>query len=162
MWALPKMIVLIQCFYCNSLRRDDSYTYSWGGRCRPPGGVSTCNDGYHFNMSINLETKQQQSYTLRNNAMIRDVNSTLSPDQSVLNFCSTATRLQRRRSKSRLLRSTLPRPVYESSFLASEEIYLTSHKPAIAWYWSVDRNKEHRTRKRAICMRQPSSFEAKP
>jgi len=78
MWALPKMIVLILCFYCNSLRRDDSYTYSWGGGCRPPGGVSTCNDGYHFNMSINLETKRQQSYTLRNNAMIQDVNSTLS------------------------------------------------------------------------------------
>jgi len=58
--------------------------------------------------------------------MIQDVNSTLSPDQSVLNFCSAATRLQHLRPKSRLRRSTLPRPVYESSFWTSKEAYETS------------------------------------
>jgi len=54
--------------------------------------------------------------------MIQDVNSSFSPDQSVLNFCSTATRSQRRRRKSRLPRYP-PRPVYESSFWASKKVY---------------------------------------
>ena len=46
---------------------------------------------------------------------------------SVLNVCSTATRSQRRRLKSRLRLSTLPRPVYESSCWTPKEIYETSH-----------------------------------
>jgi len=54
------------------------------------------------------------------------MHSAFSPDQSVLNLCSTATRFQRRRPKSRLRRSTLPRPVYESSFWTSKEVYQTS------------------------------------
>ena len=37
--------------------------------------------------------------------MIQDVNSVFSPDQSVLNFCSTATRFQYRWRKSRLRRN---------------------------------------------------------
>ena len=47
----------------------------------------------------------------------------------MLNFRSTATRSQRRRPKSRLRRSTLPRPVYESSCWTSKEVYETSHSP---------------------------------
>jgi len=42
-------------------------------------------------------------------------------DESVFNFCSTATRL------SRLYAATLPRPVYESSFCTSKEVHDTSH-----------------------------------
>ena len=53
------------------------------------------------------------------NKMIRDVNSAFSSDQSVLNFCSTATRSQRRRP-------TPSRPVYESFFSASTEVNETS------------------------------------
>ena len=60
--------------------------------------------------------------------MIHNLNSAFSPDQSIklLEFCSTATRMQRRRRKPRLRRSTLPRPVYESSFWTSKEAYETS------------------------------------
>jgi len=29
--------------------------------CGPPGGAVACNDRYHFNMSTNLEIRQQQS-----------------------------------------------------------------------------------------------------
>jgi len=53
-----------------------------------------------------------------------------STDQSVLNFCSTVTRLQCRirKSKSRLCRSTLPRPLHESSFSVNvKDVYKTSH-----------------------------------
>ena len=62
--------------------------------------------------------------------IIQDVHSAFSPDQFVLNVCSAATRLQRRRHKSRLRRSTLPRPVYKSSFWASKEEYETSRDRA--------------------------------
>jgi len=50
-----------------------------------------------FNMSMNLEIRQQQSclqFKLCTNRIIQDVNSAVSPDQSMLNFRSTATRLQ--------------------------------------------------------------------
>jgi len=66
--------------------------------------------------------------TLRINTMIQDVHvySAFLPDQSVLNFCSTATRSQCRRCR-RLRRSTPTRSVYESSFWASKAVYETSH-----------------------------------
>jgi len=92
--------------------------------------------GCHLNLSMNLEIRQQQcciiciKFKLRANKMIiQEWISAFSPDQSVLKlpkFCSTATRLQRRRRKSRLLRSTVPRPVCESSFWTSKELYETS------------------------------------
>ena len=53
---------------------------------------------------MNLAIGQQQSciqLTLHTITMILDVNSAFSPGQFVLNFCSTATRLQCRRRKSR-------------------------------------------------------------
>ena len=62
---------------------------------------------------MTLEISHQQSSI---QSTLRGVNSVFSPDQSVVNFCSAATRLQRRRRKSRLRRYTLPRPVCESSF----------------------------------------------
>jgi len=63
--------------------------------------------------------------------MIHNLNSAFSPDQSfkLLEFCSTATRMQRRRRKPRLRRSTLPRPVYESSFWTAKGVYEASHNP---------------------------------
>ena len=54
------------------------------------------------------------------------VTALFSPDQPVLNFYSTATRSQRQRPKSRLRRCTLSRPVYESSFRTSKDVYETS------------------------------------
>jgi len=54
--------------------------------------------------------------------MIQDVNSAISPDQSVLNSCPTAIHC-------RSAASTLTRPVYESSFWASKEVYETSDNP---------------------------------
>jgi len=71
--------------------------------------------GIHFNISMTFEINIQwiwMQFKPRADAMIQDENSAFSPDQSVLNFCSAATR----RRKSRLRRSTLHRPVYESSF----------------------------------------------
>ena len=48
-----------------------------------------------------------------------------------LKFSSAATRLQRRRPKSRPRRSTLPRPVCESSCWTSKEAHETSHSPDV-------------------------------
>ena len=59
------------------------------------------------------------------------MNSAFSPDQSVLSFRSSAQLLHGRSaadlSPAYVGRSTLPRPVYESSFWTSKEIYETSH-----------------------------------
>jgi len=63
--------------------------------CGPPGGANAYNVGYHT--SMNLETRQRQSCIAYNSrfavilgSTIQDVDSAFSPDQSVLNFCSTA------------------------------------------------------------------------
>jgi len=61
---------------------------------------------------------------------IQDLNSAFSSDQSMLSFRSSAQVLHGCSAvdvKSRLRRSTLPRPVHESSFCTSEEMYETSH-----------------------------------
>ena len=68
-------------------------------------------------------------FALRTNTMIKDANSAFSPDQSVLNFCSTATRGRRAADASPAYAATLPRPVYESSFSTSKEGYETSNYP---------------------------------
>jgi len=91
---------------------------------------------YHFNMLMTLEIGQQQcciicvQFTCRATKMTQRLISAFSQDQSAikcLKFCSTATRLHYRRRKSRLRRSTLPRPVCESSFWPSKEVDETSH-----------------------------------
>ena len=64
-------------------------------------------------------------FKLRANKVIRDLNSAFSPDQ-LPKFWLTATRLQCCIRKSRLRRSTLPRPVYESSFRTPKKVYETS------------------------------------
>ena len=82
---------------------------------------------------MNLRTEQQQScrqVTLRINTMIQDVRvySAFLPDQSVLKFCSTATRSQCRRCRRPAPTPLYPtRPVYESSFWTSKAVYETSH-----------------------------------
>jgi len=54
------------------------------GTCGPPRDASVRNDGYQFNMSMNLETRQQQcciiciEFKLRANKMIPGVNSAVS------------------------------------------------------------------------------------
>jgi len=93
------------------------------GRGRP-GGANVRNHGYHFNMSINLKIREQQScaqLTIRGNTTIQDVNSAFSPSQSVLNFCLTA--LHRCSAVDVVLPCTVAAPrqpvlrlVYESSF----------------------------------------------
>ena len=62
--------------------------------------------------SSTLTTRLPSHAKLRTNRpkVIQDVHSAVSREQSVLNFCSTATRLQRDRRKSRLRRCTLSRP----------------------------------------------------
>jgi len=55
--------------------------------CLPGGGKIivtplVCNDGYHFNMSMNLEIRQQQrciQSTLRTDTLIQEVTSAFSP-----------------------------------------------------------------------------------
>ena len=128
MHAVAGRFVSIYCW-------DDSYTLF--ARVRPPGGAEAC--GYNFNVSTNLETREQQScilYTIH--AMIQGVNSALSPDQSMLNSRSTATRLSAA-DVSPAYVATIPRPVYESSFWTSKEACETSHSPCMV---------------RAICMRR--------
>jgi len=69
---------------------------------------------------------------LPDRAMAQDVNSTFSPDESVLNFCSTAMRGCSAAHVSPAY-STLPRqPVYESSFWTSRQVCETSrHRTAV-------------------------------
>ena len=105
--------------YC-SRGWDNSYTLC--------GRVLAVNiNGYHFvdELRNSAATKSKQFRF----ALVQwfNVNSAFSPDQSVLNFRLTATRSQHRRPKSRLRRSTLPRPVYESSYWTSKDVYETSH-----------------------------------
>jgi len=69
-------------------------------------------------------------FKLRINKMTQNVNSTFSPDQSVLNFRSSAQLLRgcsAADASPALRRSTLPRPVYESSFWTSKEVHEASH-----------------------------------
>jgi len=91
--------------------------------CGLPGGANARNDGYHFNnMSMILAAAKLQTihakYII---AMTQDANSAFSQDQSVCNFCSTATRSQRRRidvspayAATSLFRYA-NRPTYETS-----------------------------------------------
>jgi len=59
--------------------------------------------------------------------MIQGVNSAFSPDHSVLNFGSpAAAQLQYRRRRRSACAATLHRPVHESSFRASQEVYETA------------------------------------
>jgi len=62
-----------------------------------------------------------------------DVNSVFSPDQSVSNFRSSARLLHGCRRKSRLRRSTLRRPVHQSSFWTSKEVYETFQSRRRKW-----------------------------
>jgi len=84
-------------------------------------------------MSMNLDFKEQQcciiciQYKLRANAIIQDPNPAFSPDQSMLNFCSAATNGRSAADASPFHAAILPRPVYQSSFLTSKEVYGTSH-----------------------------------
>jgi len=77
--------------------------------CRPQGGAIACNDWYRHNLSMNMETRRQQSciqFTLRTNALIQDVNSAfrqISP-VGVKLLLSCYTRSQHRKYKSRLHR----------------------------------------------------------
>jgi len=64
--------------------------------------------------------------TIRANKMIQGVNSAFSPDHSVLNFGSPATQLQYRRRRRPACAATLHRPVHESPFRASQEVYETA------------------------------------
>jgi len=78
---------------------------------------------------------------LRANKMNSDVSLEFSPDQSVLSveFGSTATR-----SSAAISRSTLPRPVYKSSFWTSKEVYEASHNPVSVgniWFVREDYNR---------------------
>ena len=61
--------------------------------------------------------------------MIQKLNSAFLPDQSVLNFWSSAQLLHVRTAAnvSPAYAATLPRPVYVRSFWVSEEVYQTSH-----------------------------------
>jgi len=81
-------------------------------------------------MSMNLEISQQRrcvQFTRRTNKTIQDENRQFRQIRSVLSVCPTATGSQRRRPKSRLRRSTLPRPEYESSCGTSKKAHETSH-----------------------------------
>ena len=81
-------------------------------------------------MSMNLEISQQRrciQFTRRTNKTIQDENRQFRQIGSVLSVCPTATGSQRRRPKSRLHRSTLPHPVYESSCGTSKKGHETSH-----------------------------------
>jgi len=65
--------------------------------------------------------------------MIQGVNSAFSPDHSVLNFGSpAAAQLQYRRRRRPACAATLHRPVHESSFRASQEVYETARNPVEA------------------------------
>jgi len=98
--------------------------------------------GIDFDMSISLdiEIRQQQSciqFKLRTNEMIQDANLAFSPNQSVLNIRTSAQLLHACSATDaspayirRLRRSTLPRPVHESSSWTSKEVYEMSHNPA--------------------------------
>jgi len=62
--------------------------------CRPQGGAIACNDWHRHNLSMNMETRRQQSciqFTLRTNALIQDVNSAFSPDFA--SRCETSAQL---------------------------------------------------------------------
>ena len=93
----------------------------------PPGGAEAC--GYKFNMSLNLDTRQQQSCTVHNSrydstrklgAFVRSVRVRL------LTFCSTAAHGRSAADVNPAYAATLRRTVYESSFQASKEAYETS------------------------------------
>jgi len=70
-------------------------------------------------MSTNSKISRQQriQFKLRTNTLIQNVTLAFLPDRYVLKFCSTYFR-----RKSRLRRSTLPRPVCESSFWTSQGV----------------------------------------
>ena len=101
------------------------YLMRTGAGCCRAELIHVTTELYHFNMLMTLEIGQQQcciicvQFTCRATKMIQRLISAFSQDQSAikcLKFCSTATRLHYRRRKSRLRRSTLPRPVCGSSF----------------------------------------------
>jgi len=64
-------------------------------------------------MSINYRNQQScVRFTLRINTMIPDINLAFSPDQFVLNFCSTAKRRCAVDVSPALYAANLPRAVY--------------------------------------------------
>ena len=92
--------------------------------------ITTC---ITFNLSTNLEVKQQQScmrFKLRTSENVprREFGIFARPvGVELLKFCSIATRLH---SPTYTRRCTLLRPVYESSFWTSKEVYETSSQSA--------------------------------
>ena len=84
----------------------------------------TYNEWYH-SMSTNLQIRKQR--VAHNSCFALKItkqcaNSAFSPDQSVLNFCSTAIH-----GRSTAFATSLPRAVYESSFWTSMRAHETSH-----------------------------------
>jgi len=65
-------------------------------------------------------------------AVMQDVNSAFSPDQSVFNFCSTATHGCSAAEVSFDCAVTLSRPVYESSFWTPKAEYASHNKERVA------------------------------